>query len=211
MQNRKADKQRNTCLMCNHATNQPKSARKHGSSMDRRRFLVAEVEIGFGIVAGSLMATTTSIAQAPSHPRKEQISAPSPLNTNQKARIFITGSADGLGHAAAKTLLEDEYQVVVQVRSRARLTAVQDLVDRGAIASIGDLSDFAQTRDLGCASDQRRADRVHGFGRLASENHIRLERSVEPFYPLGGTGLQIESVGDQVPNLVRNENLPRFG
>ena len=94
------------------------------------------------------MAAATSIAQAPLNPRKEQTSAPSPSKANQQARIFITGSAEGLGHAAAKTLLEDGYQVVVQVRSRARLTAVQDLVDRGAIASIGDLSDFTQTRDL---------------------------------------------------------------
>ena len=52
---------------------------KHGSSMDRRRFVVAGVEVGFGVVAGSLMATATSIAQAPSHPRKEQTSAPSPF------------------------------------------------------------------------------------------------------------------------------------
>jgi NAD(P)-dependent dehydrogenase (short-subunit alcohol dehydrogenase family) len=93
------------------------------------------------------MATATSIAQGPLVPRKEQTSAPSPY-TNQKARIFITGSADGLGHAAARTLLADGYQVVVHVRSQARLTAVQDLVDEGAVATIGDLSDLAQTRAL---------------------------------------------------------------
>ena len=51
------------------------------------------------------------------------------MNTNQTARIFITGSADGLGHAAAKTLLADGYQVVVHVRSQARLLR-EDLVDR---------------------------------------------------------------------------------
>ena len=38
-----------------------------------------------------------------------------------KARVFITGSADGLGHAAAKTLLEQGHEVVVHVRSPARL------------------------------------------------------------------------------------------
>jgi NAD(P)-dependent dehydrogenase (short-subunit alcohol dehydrogenase family) len=109
------------------------------------------------------MATATSIAQAPSNPRKEQTSAPSPLNTHQKARIFITGSADGLGHAAAKTLLADGYQVVVHVRSQARLTAVQDLVDQGAIATIGDLSDFAQTRDL--------ASQVNKIGQMDAVIH----------------------------------------
>jgi NAD(P)-dependent dehydrogenase (short-subunit alcohol dehydrogenase family) len=94
------------------------------------------------------MATATGIAQAPLDPGKGQTPAPSPSNTKQKGRIFITGSADGLGHAAAKTLLAAGYQVIVHVRSQARLTAVQELVDQGAIATIGDLSDNAQTRDL---------------------------------------------------------------
>ncbi|WP_044319739.1 SDR family NAD(P)-dependent oxidoreductase [Pseudomonas amygdali] len=65
-----------------------------------------------------------------------------------KARVFITGSADGLGQAAAKTLLAQGYDVVVHVRSQARLSAVKDLVDQGAVATIGDLSDLAQVRDL---------------------------------------------------------------
>ncbi|MCL4182071.1 MAG: SDR family NAD(P)-dependent oxidoreductase [Burkholderiaceae bacterium] len=66
----------------------------------------------------------------------------------RKARVFVTGSADGLGHAAAKTLLADGHEVVVHVRSPARLPAVQTLVDPGAIATIGDLSNIAQIRDL---------------------------------------------------------------
>src|SRR5262245_11361412 len=116
------------------------SLEKDGSSIHRRRFLVTGLGLGFGVMAGSLMATATSNAQAaPSNPRKEQTSAPSASNTNQKARIFITGSADGLGHAAAKTLLAEGHQVIVHVRSEARLTAVQELVDQGAIATIGDL------------------------------------------------------------------------
>ena len=139
------------------------SLEKHGSSMDRRRFLAAGVGVGFGVVAGSLMATATSIAQAPLNPRKEQTSAASSSNTNQKAHIFITGSADGLGHAAAKTLLADGYQVVLHVRSQARLTAVQDLVDQGAVATIGDLSDFAQTRDL--------ASQVNKIGQMDAVIH----------------------------------------
>ena len=38
--------------------------RAHDASMHRRRFVVAGVEVGSGVVAGSLMATATSIAQA---------------------------------------------------------------------------------------------------------------------------------------------------
>ena len=44
------------------------------------------------------------------------------------ARIFITGSADGLGLAAARTLIDDGHQVVVHVRSPQRLAAVQELL-----------------------------------------------------------------------------------
>lgn len=65
-----------------------------------------------------------------------------------KVRVFITGSADGLGHATAKALLDEGHEVVVHVRSKSRLPAVAELVDRGAVASIGDLSDLAQIRGL---------------------------------------------------------------
>lgn len=51
-----------------------------------------------------------------------------------KRRVFITGNADGLGLAAAKTLLSQGHEVVVHVRSKERLGAVDDLVAGGAIA-----------------------------------------------------------------------------
>lgn len=63
-------------------------------------------------------------------------------------RIFITGSADGLGRAAAQTLIEGGHEVVVHARSTSRLAAVRDLLDRGADAVIGDLSDLEQVRDV---------------------------------------------------------------
>lgn len=64
------------------------------------------------------------------------------------ARIFITGSADGLGRAAAQTLLADGHHVVVHVRGQQRLDAVQELLDAGAQAVVGDLSDLSQTQDV---------------------------------------------------------------
>jgi NAD(P)-dependent dehydrogenase (short-subunit alcohol dehydrogenase family) len=79
------------------------------------------------------------------------------------ARVFITGSADGLGRAAAQTLLEDGQEVVVHVRSRDRLTAVRDLVDRGAAVVVGDLSDLDQTRGI--------ADHVNELGRMDAVIH----------------------------------------
>ena len=39
------------------------------------------------------------------------------------ARIFITGSTDGLGRAAAGTLISDGHEVVLHARSRERASA----------------------------------------------------------------------------------------
>src|SRR5437764_4052307 len=64
------------------------------------------------------------------------------------ARVLVTGSADGLGLAAARTLLDEGHEVVVHARSRERLAAVAALRDRGAAAVVGDLSDPEQTRGL---------------------------------------------------------------
>ncbi|HUA46166.1 MAG TPA: SDR family NAD(P)-dependent oxidoreductase [Solirubrobacteraceae bacterium] len=79
------------------------------------------------------------------------------------ARVFITGSTDGLGRAAANTLLEDGHKVVVHARNRNRLTVLQDLLDRGAVAVLGDLSDLEETRDV--------ADHVNGLGRMDAVIH----------------------------------------
>src|SRR4051794_8537695 len=64
------------------------------------------------------------------------------------ARIFITGSADGLGRLTAETLLDDGHELVVHVRNTDRLTAVAELVNRGAAVVVGDLSDPDQTRSV---------------------------------------------------------------
>ena len=63
-------------------------------------------------------------------------------------RILVTGSADGLGHAAADTLLKAGHGVVAHVRNSDRLTAVQDLLDQGADVVVGDLGSLDQTRDV---------------------------------------------------------------
>jgi NAD(P)-dependent dehydrogenase (short-subunit alcohol dehydrogenase family) len=80
-----------------------------------------------------------------------------------KVRVFVTGSSDGLGLAAARTLLAQGHEVVVHVRSQARMPAVRDLVDQGAVATIGDLSDLAQIRDL--------ARQVNAIGQMDAVIH----------------------------------------
>ncbi|MDO9409063.1 SDR family NAD(P)-dependent oxidoreductase [Patulibacter sp.] len=79
------------------------------------------------------------------------------------SRIFVTGSADGLGRSAADALLQERHDVVVHVRSPGRADAVADLVDRGASVVVGDLADPEATRDV--------ADQVNGLGRMDAVIH----------------------------------------
>ena len=72
------------------------------------------------------------------------------------SRVFVTGSADGLGRLTAQTLLREGHRVVVHVRSEGRLTAVKELLSQGAEAVVGDLSDLEQTRGV--------ADQVNALG-----------------------------------------------
>jgi NAD(P)-dependent dehydrogenase (short-subunit alcohol dehydrogenase family) len=65
------------------------------------------------------------------------------------ARVFITGSAGGLGRLAAQTLLDDGHELVVHARKNHGVEAVvRDLVERGAAVVVGDLSDLEQTRRI---------------------------------------------------------------
>ncbi|WP_240070874.1 SDR family NAD(P)-dependent oxidoreductase [Cupriavidus taiwanensis] len=116
--------------------------------MDRRKLILNGVQLGAGVAMAPLLAVATAMAQSPSNPAKASAMTPAQRSTGRKSRIFITGSSDGLGHAAARTLLGGGHEVVVHVRSHARLPAVRELVEQGAIATIGDLSDLKQTRDL---------------------------------------------------------------
>jgi NAD(P)-dependent dehydrogenase (short-subunit alcohol dehydrogenase family) len=86
-------------------------------------------------------------------------------------RIFITGSTDGLGRAAALTLLNEGHQVVLHARSKERAQALSDLAPRAAGVVIGDLSTAAETHAV--------ADQVDAIGRMDSVIHnagIYLER-----------------------------------
>ncbi len=65
-----------------------------------------------------------------------------------KSRVFVTGSADGLGKLAAEALLAQGHQVVVHVRSKDRLNAVEGLRARGADVVVGDLASLEETRDV---------------------------------------------------------------
>jgi NAD(P)-dependent dehydrogenase (short-subunit alcohol dehydrogenase family) len=78
-------------------------------------------------------------------------------------RIFVTGSADGLGRAAADTLLRAGHEVVVHARSSGRLGAVRELTDRGAAAVVGDLADAEEVGGV--------AEQVNQLGRMDAVIH----------------------------------------
>ncbi|MGO2111308.1 MAG: SDR family NAD(P)-dependent oxidoreductase, partial [Pseudoclavibacter sp.] len=64
------------------------------------------------------------------------------------ARIFITGSTDGLGRLSAEALLDAGHEVMTHARSEERASAVDDLADRGAGVVIGDLADRSEVLRL---------------------------------------------------------------
>jgi NAD(P)-dependent dehydrogenase (short-subunit alcohol dehydrogenase family) len=72
------------------------------------------------------------------------------------ARIFITGSADGLGRKAARLLLEDGHQVVLHARNPTRARdAITALPGAEAVVT-SDLSSISAVKDL--------ADQVNHLG-----------------------------------------------
>jgi NAD(P)-dependent dehydrogenase (short-subunit alcohol dehydrogenase family) len=79
------------------------------------------------------------------------------------ARIFITGSTDGLGRAAAIALTVEGHAVVLHARTRERAAVLSDLAPDAAGVVIGDLANAAETRDL--------ADQVNGIGRMDAVIH----------------------------------------
>ena len=64
------------------------------------------------------------------------------------ARVFITGSSDGLGRMAAQLLLEQGHDVVLHARDSARACAAAAAVPGARRVVTGDLSSIAQTRHV---------------------------------------------------------------
>lgn len=78
-------------------------------------------------------------------------------------RIFITGSTEGLGRAAASKLMAEGHEVVLHARSPLRAAALADLAPRAAGIVIGDLGGAAETRSV--------AEQVNRIGRMDAVIH----------------------------------------
>ena len=79
------------------------------------------------------------------------------------ARVLITGSTDGLGRAAAQSLVNDGHEVVLHARSSERAAALADLAPHAAGVVIGDLRSAAKTRGI--------AEQVNAIGRMGAVIH----------------------------------------
>jgi len=79
------------------------------------------------------------------------------------ARVFITGSTDGLGRAAARALIDEGHAVVLHARSVERASAIDDLASRSKGVVIGDLGSAFETRSI--------ANQVNAIGRIDAVIH----------------------------------------
>jgi NAD(P)-dependent dehydrogenase (short-subunit alcohol dehydrogenase family) len=88
------------------------------------------------------------------------------------AIVFITGSTDGLGRAAAQMLLIDGHQVVLHARSADRAETITDFASRSVGIMVGDLRSAAETKSI--------ADQVNAVGPMDAVIHnagVYTERS----------------------------------
>lgn len=79
------------------------------------------------------------------------------------SRVFITGSADGLGQMAARLLVDAGHQVVLHARNAARAEEALKAVPEAETALAGDLSSIAEAVAL--------AEQVNTLGRFDAVIH----------------------------------------
>ncbi|NYV73991.1 SDR family NAD(P)-dependent oxidoreductase [Streptomyces sp. UH6] len=66
--------------------------------------------------------------------------------------IFITGSAQGIGHETARVLIEAGHRVVTHARDEGRATALRASLPGAAAVLVGDLASLEGTRALAVAA-----------------------------------------------------------
>jgi NAD(P)-dependent dehydrogenase (short-subunit alcohol dehydrogenase family) len=79
------------------------------------------------------------------------------------ARVFITGSSDGLGRMAAQLLIEQGHGVVLHARNQPRSHEALAAVPGAEAVVIGDLTSIAQTRKV--------AEQVNALGSFDAVIH----------------------------------------
>lgn len=90
------------------------------------------------------------------------------------ARIFITGSSDGLGQMAAQKLVEMGHSVVLHARNKSRAEHAMNMVPGAEEVLIADLSDAEQTKKMAKeANDSGEFDAIiHNAGVYQTSNNL---------------------------------------
>jgi NAD(P)-dependent dehydrogenase (short-subunit alcohol dehydrogenase family) len=100
------------------------------------------------------------------------------------ARIFITGSADGLGQLSATSLVDQGHQVVIHARNSERGRYAKQNVPGAEHVLVGDLSDINETKNVAYeANALGRFDAViHNAGVYrAPPNEIFIVNTIAPY------------------------------
>ena len=100
------------------------------------------------------------------------------------ARILVTGSADGLGQLAARSLADQGHQVVLHARNAERARYAKQKVPGAAHVIAGDLSDIAETKNVAYeANGLGQFDAViHNAGVYqASSKEILMVNTIAPY------------------------------
>lgn len=74
--------------------------------------------------------------------------SPSHLISTIMVRVFITGSSDGIGLAAAKSLADKGHQVTLHARNAERAKQTREAVPKAEGILIGDLTSISETKNL---------------------------------------------------------------
>ena len=114
------------------------------------------------------------------------------------ARVFITGSSDGLGRMVAQLLIEQGHGVVLHARNEARGEEALSAVPGAETVVIGDLTSIAQTRKV--------AEQVNALGTFDAVIHkagigyreprrIATEDGLPQVFAVASTSSAISSAG----------------
>ncbi|GAD94054.1 conserved hypothetical protein [Paecilomyces variotii No. 5] len=71
------------------------------------------------------------------------------------ARIFITGSSDGIGLAAAKLLADQGHSVVLHARNADRAASTRSAIPKAEDVLVGDLRSISETKKLAADANTR--------------------------------------------------------
>ena len=111
------------------------------------------------------------------------------------ARVFITGSSDGLGRMAAELLIEQGHRAVLHARNAARGEQARAAVPGAEAVVIGDLSTIAQTRGV--------AEQVNKLGSFDAVIHNAAVGYQEPHRVATEDGLpQVFAVNTLAPYIL---------